>query len=68
MRDVTFGEDAGHAAQGSTAHVLACIRNGLLRVFRYAGWRGIPDALAHTGVTLTRAFALIGLTDTKVKT
>jgi len=30
VRDVTFGEDAGHAAQGATAHVLAALRNGLL--------------------------------------
>jgi predicted transposase YbfD/YdcC len=61
VRDVTFGEDAGHAAQGNTAHVLAALRNGLLMLFRSAHWRSIPDALAHYGATVARAWALIGL-------
>lgn len=61
VRDVTFGEDAGHAAQGNTAHVLAAVRNALLMLFRSAHWRSIPDALAHYGASVARAFALIGL-------
>jgi predicted transposase YbfD/YdcC len=61
VRDVTFGEDAGHAAQGSTAHTLAALRNGLLTLFRSAHWHSIPDALAHYGASVARAFALIGL-------
>ena len=61
VRDVTFAEDAGHAAQGSTAHTLAALRNGLLTLFRHAHWRSIPDALAHYGASVARAFALIGL-------
>jgi len=61
VRDVTFGEDAGHAAQGNTAHALAALRNGLLTLFRNAHWRSIPDALAHYGASVARAFALIGL-------
>jgi len=61
VRDVTFGEDAGHAAQGNTAHVLAALRNGLLMLFRSAHWRSIPDALAHYGAAVARAWALIGL-------
>ena len=61
VRDVTFGEDAGHAAQGNTAHSLAALRNGLLMLFRRAHWRSIPDALAHYGASVARAFALIGL-------
>jgi predicted transposase YbfD/YdcC len=61
VRDVTFGEDAGHAAQGNTAHVLAAVRNGLLMLFRRAHWHSIPDALAHYGASVARAFALIGL-------
>lgn len=69
IRAVTFGEDAGHAAQGATAHVLASLRNGLLRLFRQARWTSIPDALAHYGAAVVRAFTLIGLTpDLKVKT
>jgi len=59
VRDVTFGEDAGHAAQGNTAHVLAALRNGLLTLFRCAGWHSIPDALAHYGASVARAFTLI---------
>jgi predicted transposase YbfD/YdcC len=61
VRDVTFGEDAGHAAQGNTAHVLAALRNGLLTLFRSATWHSIPDALAHYGASVARAFTLIGL-------
>jgi predicted transposase YbfD/YdcC len=61
VRDVTFGEDAGHAAQGNTAHVLAALRNGLLMLFRSANWRSIPDALAHYGASVVRAWSLIGL-------
>jgi predicted transposase YbfD/YdcC len=61
VRDVTFGEDAGHAAQGNTPHVLAALRNGLLMLFRSAHWRSIPDALAHYGASVAGAFALIGL-------
>jgi predicted transposase YbfD/YdcC len=69
IRDVTFGEDAGHAAQGATAHVLATLRNGLLRLFRQGHWSSIPDALAHYGASVVRAFTLIGLTtDLNVKT
>lgn len=61
VRDVTFSEDAGHAAQGNTAHVLAALRNGLLMLFRSARWRSIPHALAHYGAAVARAWALIGL-------
>jgi len=61
VRDVTFGEDAGHAAQGNTAHALASLRNALLTLFRSAHWRSIPDALAHYAASVARAFALIGL-------
>jgi predicted transposase YbfD/YdcC len=61
VRDVSFGEDAGHAAQGATAHVLAALRNGLLLLFRQAHWPSVPDALAHYGASVARAVALIGL-------
>jgi predicted transposase YbfD/YdcC len=61
VRDVSFGEDAGHAAQGTTAHALAALRNGLLKLFRQAHWLSVPDALAHYGAAVTRAAALIGL-------
>lgn len=61
VRDVTFGEDAGQAAQGSTAHALAALRNGLLKLIRHGQWRSVPDALAYFGASVARAFALIGL-------
>jgi predicted transposase YbfD/YdcC len=61
VRDVTFGEDTGHAAQGTTAHTLAALRTGLLAVFRSANWRSIPDALAYYGASVARVFTLIGL-------
>ena len=61
VRDVSFGEDAGHAAQGTTAHALAALRNGLLLLFRHAHWPSVPDALAHYGASVVRAAALIGL-------
>ena len=61
VRDVSFGEDGGHAAAGSTAHALASVRNALLYRFRQAGWHVIPDALAHYGASVRRAFTLVGL-------
>ena len=61
VRDVSFGEDGGHAAAGSTAHALASVRNALLELFRRAGWRFVPDALAHYGASVRRALSLVGL-------
>jgi predicted transposase YbfD/YdcC len=61
VRDVTFAEDAGHAAQGNTAHALASVRNALMYLFRRAGWHSIPDALAHYGAAVRRALTLVGL-------
>jgi predicted transposase YbfD/YdcC len=61
VRDVSFGEDAGHAAEGNTAHALASVRNALLYLFRRAGWRFVPDALAHYGASVRRALTLVGL-------
>ena len=61
VRDVSFGEDAGHAAAGSTARALASVRNALLLLFRRAGWHLVPDALAHYGASAGRALSLVGL-------
>ena len=61
VRDVSLGEDAGHAAQGTTAHALAALRNGLLMLFRQAHWSSVPDALAHYAASVTRALTFIGL-------
>jgi predicted transposase YbfD/YdcC len=61
VRDVSFGEDAGHAATGNTARVWASVRNALLYLFRRAGWHLVPDALAHYGASILRALTLVGL-------
>lgn len=61
VRDVSLGEDAGHAAEGATARALASVRNALLYLFRRAGWHLVPDALAHYGASVQRAFSLVGL-------
>ena len=61
VRDVSFGEDAGHAATGSTARALASVRNALLYLFRRAGWHVVPDALAQYGASIPRARTLVGL-------
>jgi predicted transposase YbfD/YdcC len=61
VRDVSFGEDGGHAAAGTTARVLASVRNALLFLFRRAGWHLVPDALAHYGASVQRALSLVGL-------
>jgi hypothetical protein len=61
LRAVWFGEEGGQAAQGNSAQALAALRNGLLKLFRQAHWRSIPDALAHYAAALVRAAALIGL-------
>jgi predicted transposase YbfD/YdcC len=59
-RDVSFGEDAGHAYRGQTPHALAALRNALLGAIRAAGWASIADALRHYGASPERALALIG--------
>ena len=61
VRDVSFGEDAGLAAAGSSAWALASVRNTLLYLFRQAGWRLVPAALAHYGISVRRALTLVGL-------
>lgn len=61
VRDVSFGEDASHAAQGNTAHVLAALRNALMYLFRRHHWRSIPAALAHYGTSVQRSLTLVGL-------
>lgn len=61
VRDVSFGEDRGRAARGNTARALASVRNALLYLFRRAGWRLVPSALAHYAASPRRAFSLIGL-------
>jgi hypothetical protein len=57
VRDVSLGEDRGRAAAGSTPRALASVRNALLYLFRRAGWRFVPDGLAHYGASVRRALS-----------
>jgi predicted transposase YbfD/YdcC len=61
VRDVSFGEDAGQAYRGHTAHALATLRNAILNLFRHAGWTRIPDALRHYAAHLDETLTLIGV-------
>lgn len=60
VRDVTLGEDDGQAHTGSTAHALAALRNGVLRLLRRAGWQNIADALRAYAASAEAALDLIG--------
>ena len=60
IRDVTFGEDAGQAHTGATAHVLAAVRNAILNLLRAQGWHRIADALRHFGANVVRALTIVG--------
>ena len=61
VRDVSFGEDAGQAYRGQTAHALATVRNAILNLFRQHGWTRIPDALRHYAAHLDETLNLIGV-------
>ena len=61
VRDVTWHEDAGQARAGSTPHVLAALRNGVLTLLRSLGHTNIAAALRHYGASVERALRLIGL-------
>jgi len=52
IRDVTLGEDHNHMHTGHAPQALAALRNGLLALWRRAGWTNIADAV--------RAIELLG--------
>jgi hypothetical protein len=56
-----LGKTLDIQAQGTTAHALAALRDGLLMLFRQAHWFSVPDALADYATSVARADALIGL-------
>lgn len=60
VRDVTFGEDQGQAAAGSTPQALAAVRNALLLLIRRAGWTNIADALRVYSASVRAALDLLG--------
>ena len=64
VRDVTLGEDANHMRTGNAPEVLAALRNGLLAVWRRAGWANIADAVRATAASVLAALAFIGAAPT----
>lgn len=59
VRDVTWGEDAGHVRAGHAPQALAALRNGLLSLLRACGWTQIADATRHYGAFAQRALQLL---------
>ena len=45
VRDVTMGQDRNHMRTGKAPEVLAALRNGLLALWRRAGWMSIADTV-----------------------
>ncbi len=64
IRDVTLGEDANHMRTGHAPEVLAALRNGLLALWRRAGWTNIADAVRATAASVASALAFIGVAPT----
>ena len=60
VRDVTLGEDRHPMYRGSAPQALACIRNGLIDLWRYQGWRYIADAVRACAASLADTLTLIG--------
>lgn len=64
VRDVTLGEDANHMRTGEAPETLAALRNGLLALWRRAGWRNIADAVRAAAASVTTALTLVGVRTT----
>lgn len=64
VRDVTLGEDRNHMHTGHAPEVLAALRNGLLALWRRAGWTNIADAVRSTAASVTTALSFIGASPT----
>jgi hypothetical protein len=61
VRDVTLGEDRNHMHTGQAPEALAALRNGLLALWRRAGWTNIADAVRATAASVAAALTFIGL-------
>lgn len=64
IRDVTLGEDANHMRTGHAPEVLAALRNGLLALWRRAGWTSIADTVRATAALVPTVLAFIDLSAT----
>ena len=62
VRDETMREDRSQAHVGHTPEALATLRNALLALMRAQGWTNIAAALRYYGSSVTKAFALLGVT------
>lgn len=60
VRDVTMGAGAGRAYTGGTPQAMAAIRNCIVGLLRYCGWKSVADALRHYGAHPDRALVPIG--------
>lgn len=60
VRDVTLGEDRNHMHTGHAPEVLVALRNGLLALWRRAGWTNMAAAVRATGASVAAALACIG--------
>ena len=61
VRDVTLGEDRNHMHTGHAPEALAALRNGLLALWRRAGWTNIADAVRATAASVAAALSFIGV-------
>ena len=61
VRDVTLGEDRNHMRTGHAPEALAALRNGLLALWRRAGWTNIADAVRASAASVTAALSFIGV-------
>lgn len=60
VRDVTMGEDACQTRTGHAPQVLAALRNIILSLLRWKGWKNIADALRYYAACFRRSLELIG--------
>lgn len=61
VRDATMGEDACQMRTGHAPQVLAALRNIILSLFRWKGWKNIADALRYYAACFRRSLELIGV-------
>ncbi len=61
VRDVTFDEDRSRVRTGNGAQVMASIRNLVISLLRFLGYRYIPDANRYFVYRIPQALSLLGI-------
>jgi hypothetical protein len=61
VRDVTFDEDRSQVRTAGGPHIMASIRNLVMRIFRLLGFQYIPDAIRYFAMRLQEVFLLLGI-------